>query len=197
MNTSGDIFNFIKQRVEDAARERAATSQQLEAYRNDKITAEAAREKAVTDADEQTYKDACRMIADAEAGIEFNSRLLQKFERKQYANEAEDAKVQEALTGIKRDICNQSFDEIERALSAALAEANEALSKLKSVYSMADVWNTQVMKTSYQLSQAQQDANRSVISISSATITLNQIKSICTARLDGIKSLREHLGESI
>ena len=197
MNTSGDIFNFIKQRVEDAAREKAATSQQLEACRNDKIIAEAAKEKAVTDVDEQAYKDACRMIAEAEAGIEFNSRLLQKFERKQYANEAEDAKVQKALTGIRRDICNQSFDEIERALSAALAAANEALSKLGSVNTMADAWNTQIMKTSYQLSQFQQDANRSAINISSATITLNQVKSICTARLDSIKSLREHLGESI
>ena len=194
---TNEVFDFIKQRIDDAAREKTVTSQQLEAYRSEKAKAEAAREKAVMDADEQAYKDTCRMIAGAEAGIEFNSKLLQLSERKQYANEAEDAKVQEALTGIKRDICKKSFDEIERGLSAALAAANEALSKLKSVYSMADAWNTQVMKTSYQLPQIQQDANRSAINISSATITLNQIKSICTARLDSIKSLREHLGENV
>lgn len=197
MNTSGDIFNFIQQRVEDAAREKAATSQQLEAYRNDKIIAEAAREKAVTDADEQTYKDACRMIAEAEAGIEFNSRLLQLSEHKQFANDAEDAKVQEALTGIKRDVCKKSFEEIERGLNAALAAANEALSKLGSVNSMADVWNTQVMKTSYQLSQAQQDANKTAINNSSAIIALNQVKGVCSARLNNIKLLRQQLGENV
>lgn len=194
---TNEIFDFIKQRIDDAAQEKAVTSQQLESYRSEKAKAEKAREKALMDADEQAYKDTCRMIAGAEAGIEFNSRLLQLSERKQYANEAEDAKVQEALTGIKRDICKKSFEEIERGLSAALVAANEALSKLESVYTMADAWNTQVMKNSSQLSQTQQDAIRSTINISSATITLNQVKSICAARLDSIKLLREHLGESI
>lgn len=193
---TNEVFDFIKQRIDDAAREKAVTSQQLESYRSEKAKAEEAREKAVMDADEQAYKDACRMIAGAEAGIEFNSKLLQLSERKQFANDAEDAKVQEALTGIKREICKKSFDEIERGLSAALAAANEALSKLESVYTMAEAWNTQVMKNPSQLSQTQRSTDKNAIYNSNLTIALNQVKGVCSARLNNIKLLRQ-LGENV
>lgn len=141
----GKLFQKINDAITAAGKEQAAFSSKLEAHRRDKEQAEAAKAAALKAKDEQGYKAACRALADAEAGIEFNSICLRSAESEKHATDQENAEIMRDLRKAGADVFVPTMLAIEKALDTAVTAANEALQKYSAIDDMARAWKQAVM----------------------------------------------------
>ena len=139
-------FEMITSKTNEAAKQQDEITRKLEANKSEKAKAEEAKAAALKAKDEQAYRTACRNIADNEASIEFNTICLQEIQKKQLATDADDQEIRRGLYQGMNDIYAGAINEIERALSVIVHEAEEAVKKLNEIDSMAMLWDEQVMK---------------------------------------------------
>lgn len=175
-------FEAITKKTEEAGKQQTDISRKLEANKAEKAKAEAAKAAALEAKDEQAYKNACRAIADADAGIEFNTICLRETKQKQLATDAENRGIKQGLRDGLKEIYATAIDEIEKAMKAIITVSEEALNKLNAIDGMAQAWDAQVMK--------QTNTTGSTFT-ADRKLVLNQYIGTVRARLDGIKTMRE------
>lgn len=139
-------FEMITSKTNEAAKQQDEITRKLEANKSEKAKAEEAKAAALNAKDEQAYRAACRNIADNEASIEFNTICLQEIQKKQLATDAVDQEIRRGLYQGMNDIYAGAINEIEKALSVIVHEAEEAVKKLNEINTMALSWDEQVMK---------------------------------------------------
>lgn len=175
-------FEAITKKTDEAGKQQADISRKLEANKAEKAKAEAAKAAALEAKDEQAYKDACRAIADADAGIEFNTICLREAQHKQLATEADDQGIKQGLRDGMKEIYATAIDQIETALKGIINVSEGTLNKLNAIDGMAQTWDAQVMK----------QPNTGVSAFTGdRKMVLNQYISTIRAKLDGIKTMRE------
>lgn len=175
-------FDAITKKTDEAGKQQADISRKLEANRNEKARAEAAKAAALEAKDEQAYKAACRAIADADAGIEFNTICLRESKQKQLATDADDKGIKGGLRAGMKEIYDTAIDEIEKALKDIMSVSEGALNRLNAIDSMAQAWDLQVMKQTTLLGST---------FTADKKLVLNQYFNIAKTRLDWISSMRK------
>lgn len=175
-------FEAITKKTEEAGKQQADISRKLEANKSEKAKAEAAKAAALEAKDEQAYKAACRAIADADAGIEFNTICLREAQHKQLATDAENQNIMHGLRGGMNEIYATAIDEVEKALKAIITVSEGTLNKLNAIDGMAQAWDAQVMK--------QVNTTGSTFTVDKKMV-LNQYINFSKSRLEGIKTMRE------
>ena len=175
-------FEAITKKTEEAGKLQADISRKLDANKAERAKAEAAKAAALEAKDEQAYKNACRAIADADAGIEFNTICLREAQQKQLATDADDQGNKHGLQDGMKEIYATAIDEIETALKAIITASEGALNKLNAIDGMAQAWDAQVMK--------QANTTGSTFT-ADKKLVLNQFMNASRSRLDGIKTMRE------
>ena len=141
-----DIFEAITKKTAEAGKQQAEITRKLEANKGEKARAEAAKAAALEAKDEQAYKAACRAIADADAGIEFNTICLNEFQRKQLAAEAEDAKIKSGLRQGMKEIYVDAILRVEKLANEMQDITESAMNKLKEIDIKADEWDKGIMR---------------------------------------------------
>ena len=141
-----DTFEAISKKTAEAGKQQAEITRKLEANKSEKARAEAARAKALEAKDEQAYKAACRDIADADAGIEFNTICLQEAQQKKLATDADDAKIKSGLRQGMQDIYVDAILKIEKLANEMKNISESAMQKLREIDGMAASWDKGIMK---------------------------------------------------
>ena len=141
-----ETFEAITKKTAEAGKQQAEITRKLEANKGEKARAEAAKAAALEAKDEQAYKAACRAIADADAGIEFNTICLNEYQRKQLATEAEDAKIKSGLKQGMKEIYMDTILQIEKLATEMMNLTESTMNKLKQIDAMADSWDRSIMK---------------------------------------------------
>ena len=179
--TLKDTISRITGKADEAGKQQGEFARKLEAYQRDKAQGEADKAAALAAKDERAYKDACRAIADAEAGIEFNSICLQEVQQKQFATDADDREIISGLRHGAREIYVDAVEKIEKALTDIVNTADEASKKLLSIDAMAQTWDGQVMKRPKDGQGMTADKR----------FTLAQFFNSATARLNGVREMQK------
>ena len=179
--TLKDTFSRITNKAGEADKQQGEFARKLEAYQRDKARGEAGKAAALAAKDERAYKDACRAIADAEAGIEFNSICLQEVQQKQFATDADDREISSGLNQGTREIYADAMGKIEKALTDIVNAAAEANKKLGEIDAMAQTWSRQVMK---------RPADTGSGMTYDKHFTIAQFYNSATGRLNSIKEMR-------
>ena len=143
--TLEEITKKINERAADAGEQQAQVSRKLEANQQDKSKAEAAKRAALEAKDEEAYKKACRDLADANAGIEFNTICLQGLQRKPYATETEHNATLRELREAAQAVYVPAMLEIEKACKRIFEVASEAEKKYNAIDELARKWKRAVM----------------------------------------------------
>ena len=141
-----DTFATIIKKTSEAGKQKAEITRKLETNKSEKARAEAAKTAALEAKDEQAYKAACRAIADADAGIEFNTICLNDFQKKQLATEAEDTQIKRELWQGEKEIYVDAILQIEKLAKEMLTISESAMQKLNKINAMADSWNKEIMR---------------------------------------------------
>lgn len=140
-----DTFKTITERTATVGQQEGDISRKLECYKQAKEQAEAAKTAAREARDEQAYIDACRAVADAEAGIEFNSIVLRDMQHGKAATPEEDQAIKAALKHGEGLIYVDAINAIEKAMADLLDAAETAMKKFDSIDAMALAWDQAVM----------------------------------------------------
>ena len=182
--TLKDTFSRITGKADEAGKQQGEFARKLEAYQRDKAQGEAEQAAALAAKDDRAYKNACRAIADAEAGIEFNSICLKEMRQKSFATDADDKEIMCGLRQGVREIYADAVEKIEQAMASILTTADEANKKLAAIDEMARTWTGQVMKQHAELAQGGPAADKRFI--------MAQFSNSATSELNRIKSMREN-----
>ena len=174
-----EIIEKVRKKVEEAASQRAEISRRLSVNKRDKAAAEEAKAAALEAKDEQAYKDACRAIADSEAGIEFNTICLNAQRKKLFATYAENREIKQAMRKEAAAIAAEAFKEIEKACESISEKVSFAVEKLQAIDTMNQAWDDEVMKGSNPL---QGNASEDKI------VILNQFKGRAEATLVTVRN---------
>ena len=175
-----DIFDAIAKKTSEMDKQKAGITRKLEANKGEKARAEAAKAAALEAKDEKAYKEACRAIADADAGIEFNTICMDEYQKKQQATEAEDAQIRRGLQQGLKEIYVDAFFQIERLATEIQGVSESALQKMKGIDAMADSWNREVMKQP-----------NSVSFCSTNIVAMQGIYNSAKARLEQMKAMKK------
>lgn len=141
-----EIFEAISKKTAEAVKQRDEITRKLETNKGEKAKAEAERAKALEAKDEQAYKAACRAIADADAGIEFNTICLQEAQQKRLATDADDSKIKSGLRQGMQEIYVDAILKIEKLADEMKSISESAMQKLREIDSMAASWDKEIMK---------------------------------------------------
>ena len=174
-------FDTINKMAEEAGKQLADISRKLEANKTEKAKAEAEKAAALVAKDEQAYRAACRAIADADAGIEFNTICLQEAQQKQTATDADDRKIKAELQQGLKELYSNAVESIEKALNTIHDIANDTLKECAGIDSMVNLWDVQVMK---------HPKNNSPFT-TTQRLSMQTFVNFAKGRLDGINSLRD------
>lgn len=174
-----DIFEAISKKTAEAGKQQADITRKLEANKSEKARAEAARAKALEAKDEQAYKAACRAIADADAGIEFNTICMREAQQKQLATEEDDAKIKSGLRQGMQEIYADAILKIEKLTGEMKNTSESAMQKLKEIDAMAESWDQAIMKNSIHRSPFCHDKSLSLQGFyNGATARLTQLETM-------------------
>ena len=177
--TLKEIFEFISKKTAEAGKQIAEITSKLETNKSEKARAEAARAKALEAKDEQAYKAACRAIADADAGIEFNTICLREAQQKKLATEAEDLKIKGGLRQGMQEIYMDAVLKIEKLADEMQSVSELAMQKLREIDGMAASWDKEVMKNREYRSPLCHDKSLSLQGFyNGASARLNQLEGI-------------------
>ena len=177
-----DIIDAVKRKMDEESRQRNEISNRLSKNKMEKAAAEEAKKAALEAKDEQAYKDACRAIADSEAGIEFNKICLETQRAKLYATGEENRDIKRAMRREVAEIWLEALNEIETAFDNISKVSSLAIEKLNAVNVMEESWDENVMKgTNPKTSLASGDKG----------LLLNQYKSRADAALDVIRKIHK------
>lgn len=141
-----DTFETISKKTAEAGKQKAEITRKLEVNKNEKARAEKAKAAALEANDEKAYKEACRAIADADAGIEFNTIRLNDFQKKQHATEAEDVQIKRGLRQGVKEIYVEAILKIEKMAIEMQNLTESAVQRLKEIDSMAQSWDRDIMR---------------------------------------------------
>ena len=176
-------FEMITSKASEAEKQLAEITRKMDVNKAEKAKAERAKAAALQAKDEQAYKAACRAIADADAGIEFNTICMQEAKKKQLASDADDQKIKAGLQLEIKGIYSSAIDEMEKALISMQDIADGAIKKLAAIDAMANTWDAQVMKKPRPAGAVPITASK--------VISLQQFFNAAGGRLEGIKTMRK------
>lgn len=140
-----ELFATITAKTAAAGKQQAEITQKLEANKRDKAQAEANKRTALERKDEAAYKKACRDLADADAGIEFNTICLQEAQRKPNATEKENDEITRTLRKAAQDIYVPAMLKIEKAMMEIMEVSESAVRDFNKIDEMARTWKRSVM----------------------------------------------------
>lgn len=141
-----EIFAKITSKTAEVEKQRDEITRKLEANKADKAKAEAAKKAALEKKDESAYKAACRAVADAEAGIEFNTICLQELQKERHATPAEDAEIRRGMEQGLKEIYVEAINQIEKLTKEIVTITETATSKMKAMDSMMESWEQVITK---------------------------------------------------
>ena len=143
--TIQEVFQKITDISAAVGKEQADFTNRLNECRRDKEKAEAAKAAALSAKDEQGYMAACRALADAEAGIEFNTMCLHTAQTKKHASDQENDEIIRELRKASAEIYKPTLLTIEKALETAVEAAEAAEKKYEAIDEMGRSWKMAVM----------------------------------------------------
>ena len=180
--TLQETYKMISDKTTEAGRQQAEFTKKLKGYQEEKAQAEAAKRAALESKDELAYKEACRAIADAEAGIEFNTICLQDVQKKKFATESDDTAIKSGLNRGIKDIYVEAINSIEKAFVDLLEASETAMKKFDSIDAMAQSWDESVMKD-HSPRVSGYSANRS--------LTISQFAGLAKTRLNTLRTAKK------
>ena len=139
-------YETISKKAAEAEKQKAEITRKLEANKNEKARAEAAKAAALEAKDEEAYKQACRAIADADAGIEFNTICLNEFQKKQLASEADDAQIKRQLQQGAQELYMDAIIRFEKMVVETQGLMETTMQRLREVAAMAHTWDEGIMR---------------------------------------------------
>lgn len=140
-----NAFETITRKTAEVGRQKAEIIRKLEENKNEKSKYEAAKAASLEAKDEKAYKEACRAIADADAGIEFNSICLNEFLKKKHATEADDNQIKRGLRQGLNEIYVDAVLQIEELAIEMQNVSESAIEKMKKIDAMAELWDKNIM----------------------------------------------------
>lgn len=141
------IFEKISKKIAEVDKQEADILRKMEANKSEKRRGEDMKSAALNAKDEAGYKNASRIISDAEAGIEFNTICLDELHKEKFASETEDAEIKSGLRHELNEIYCETITVIEKAYRDIENITEDALQKISKLDSVADTWNKKIMKS--------------------------------------------------